>query len=110
MNYLTVTRRLDLNPESAWGPRPTSPQRYRGRGLPFLGLGLPPRSAGPVGQEGPDSFLHAAELEFAHPITRKVLRLNAPLPAELEQFVALLESDAPVAAPTAKTVRKAHIE
>jgi 23S rRNA pseudouridine1911/1915/1917 synthase len=56
------------------------------------------------------NFLHAAELEFAHPITRKVLRLNAPLPAELEQFVALLESDAPVAAPTAKTVRKAHIE
>src|SRR5579883_996766 len=37
------------------------------------------------------NFLHAAELAFAHPRTGKLLELSAPLPAELEQFLALLE-------------------
>jgi 23S rRNA pseudouridine1911/1915/1917 synthase len=37
------------------------------------------------------NFLHAAELAFAHPQTGKLLELSAPLPAELEQFLALLE-------------------
>ena len=32
------------------------------------------------------NFLHAAELEFAHPRTRKMLHLRAPLPEELECF------------------------
>jgi 23S rRNA pseudouridine1911/1915/1917 synthase len=39
------------------------------------------------------NFLHAAELEFTHPVTRKPLQLNAPLPAELEEFVIRLEGD-----------------
>ena len=30
------------------------------------------------------NFLHAAELEFEHPLTGKALKLEAPLPAELE--------------------------
>jgi len=32
------------------------------------------------------NFLHAAELEFAHPITGKHLALRAPLPSELNAF------------------------
>lgn len=39
------------------------------------------------------NFLHAAELAFAHPRTGKLLELSAPLPAELEQFLALLEPE-----------------
>ena len=31
-------------------------------------------------------FLHAASLAFAHPLTGEALRIEAPLPAELEQF------------------------
>ena len=56
------------------------------------------------------NFLHAAELEFAHPITRKVLRLNAPLPAELEHFLARLESDAPVPAQAVENAPNTRIE
>jgi 23S rRNA pseudouridine1911/1915/1917 synthase len=34
------------------------------------------------------NFLHAARLEFTHPITRKKIELEAPLPAELVHFLA----------------------
>jgi len=37
------------------------------------------------------SFLHAAEIEFTHPLTRKELTLKAPLPGELDEFLGLLE-------------------
>jgi 23S rRNA pseudouridine1911/1915/1917 synthase len=37
------------------------------------------------------NFLHAAELAFAHPQTGKELELRSPLPAELTDFLALLE-------------------
>ncbi|MGB6691619.1 MAG: RluA family pseudouridine synthase [Terracidiphilus sp.] len=37
------------------------------------------------------NFLHAAELEFAHPATGKPLELRAPLPDELEEFLDRLE-------------------
>jgi 23S rRNA pseudouridine1911/1915/1917 synthase len=37
------------------------------------------------------NFLHSARLEFVHPITKKLLQLEAPLPAELEAFLAHLE-------------------
>jgi 23S rRNA pseudouridine1911/1915/1917 synthase len=37
------------------------------------------------------NFLHAAHLEFAHPVTGKLLQLEAPLPQELEQFLERLE-------------------
>jgi 23S rRNA pseudouridine1911/1915/1917 synthase len=40
------------------------------------------------------NFLHAAELEFTHPITRKTLQLQAPLPAELDTFLGRLAGDA----------------
>ncbi|HEY1902429.1 MAG TPA: RluA family pseudouridine synthase [Terracidiphilus sp.] len=39
------------------------------------------------------NFLHSAKLEFPHPKTGKVLQLEAPLPAELESFLAALESN-----------------
>jgi len=38
------------------------------------------------------NFLHAARLEFAHPITGKQLELEAPLPEELNGFLKRLES------------------
>jgi 23S rRNA pseudouridine1911/1915/1917 synthase len=34
------------------------------------------------------NFLHAARLEFAHPFTAKPLELEAPLPSELNEFLA----------------------
>jgi 23S rRNA pseudouridine1911/1915/1917 synthase len=37
------------------------------------------------------NFLHSAQLEFTHPITGKLLQLEAPLPAELEAFLSRLE-------------------
>jgi 23S rRNA pseudouridine1911/1915/1917 synthase len=40
------------------------------------------------------NFLHAARLEFAHPVTGKPLQLEAPLPVELERFLERLESGA----------------
>jgi 23S rRNA pseudouridine1911/1915/1917 synthase len=38
------------------------------------------------------NFLHAAELEFAHPRTGKVLKFARVLPTELESFLAALEN------------------
>jgi 23S rRNA pseudouridine1911/1915/1917 synthase len=38
------------------------------------------------------NFLHAAELEFAHPHTGKPIHLASPLPAELESLVRAIES------------------
>ena len=38
------------------------------------------------------NFLHAAKLEFDHPVTKKNLNLEAPLPKELESFLKSLES------------------
>jgi 23S rRNA pseudouridine1911/1915/1917 synthase len=39
------------------------------------------------------NFLHAAQLEFAHPVTAKALRLEAPLPQELMGFLDRIEKD-----------------
>jgi 23S rRNA pseudouridine1911/1915/1917 synthase len=38
------------------------------------------------------NFLHAADLEFPHPRTRKLISLDAPLPPELESYLARLEA------------------
>lgn len=40
------------------------------------------------------NFLHAAELEFAHPVTRKQLHIESPLPEELRAFLATLDPGA----------------
>jgi 23S rRNA pseudouridine1911/1915/1917 synthase len=39
------------------------------------------------------NFLHAAHLEFAHPQTGKTVAVDAPLPAELVEFLALLRTE-----------------
>jgi 23S rRNA pseudouridine1911/1915/1917 synthase len=39
------------------------------------------------------NFLHAAQLAFVHPITKKPLQLEAPLPPELESFLARIEEN-----------------
>jgi len=44
------------------------------------------------------NFLHAAELEFTHPISGKLVKLTSPLPEDLEHFLAQLRdpvSDVP---------------
>ncbi|HEU5351093.1 MAG TPA: RluA family pseudouridine synthase [Terracidiphilus sp.] len=41
------------------------------------------------------NFLHAARLEFTHPINGEPLQLEAPLPAELEQFLAEMDGTSP---------------
>jgi 23S rRNA pseudouridine1911/1915/1917 synthase len=38
------------------------------------------------------NFLHSACLEFIHPVTGKPLKLEAPLPADLEAFLSRLEA------------------
>lgn len=38
------------------------------------------------------NFLHAAELDFTHPITHKAVSLRSPLPEDLESFLTTLES------------------
>jgi 23S rRNA-/tRNA-specific pseudouridylate synthase len=38
------------------------------------------------------NFLHAAKLELTHPLTGKPLKLEAPLPPELNAFLDRLES------------------
>lgn len=38
------------------------------------------------------NFLHAAQLEFAHPIVGKAIALEVPLPPELQAFLGRLES------------------
>jgi 23S rRNA pseudouridine1911/1915/1917 synthase len=40
------------------------------------------------------NFLHAARIEFAHPVTGKPIELEAPLPAELKEFLDRLEAGA----------------
>ena len=39
------------------------------------------------------NFLHAAHLEFVHPQTGKAVAVDAPLPRELEEFLALLRTE-----------------
>jgi 23S rRNA pseudouridine1911/1915/1917 synthase len=40
------------------------------------------------------NFLHAARLEFAHPqVTGKTVAVDAPLPGELEEFLAMLRTE-----------------
>jgi 23S rRNA pseudouridine1911/1915/1917 synthase len=46
------------------------------------------------------NFLHAAELEFKHPVSHKALKLTAPLAPELEEFLRRLEAES-TAAPKA---------
>jgi 23S rRNA pseudouridine1911/1915/1917 synthase len=52
------------------------------------------------------NFLHAAQLEFIHPRSKKKIELEAPLPVELTDFLALVEDGQPEALkPTPAAVR-----
>jgi len=52
------------------------------------------------------NFLHAAELEFTHPITGKLLELKARLPEELVTYLELVEDGQPEPAPAVpKSIR-----
>jgi 23S rRNA pseudouridine1911/1915/1917 synthase len=54
------------------------------------------------------NFLHAANLEFVHPRTKKLLELEAPLPPELETFLSRLEDEkAGSEAPQVQVTREA---
>ncbi|HEX2919231.1 MAG TPA: RluA family pseudouridine synthase [Edaphobacter sp.] len=55
------------------------------------------------------NFLHAAELVFPHPTMKKLVELAAPLPAELEEFLARLEGDQ-ASAPASKKEGKSAID
>jgi hypothetical protein len=39
------------------------------------------------------NFLHAAQLELAHPRTAQRIALESPLPTELQSFLATIEKD-----------------
>ncbi len=52
------------------------------------------------------NFLHAAELEFTHPITHRELSLSAPLPPELEAYLARIEAPQRTSDTTATAPRK----
>jgi 23S rRNA pseudouridine1911/1915/1917 synthase len=54
------------------------------------------------------NFLHAAELEFTHPITKKAVQLAAPLPPELDSFLKQLEDDKGAAGESNKGGKRAH--
>jgi len=53
------------------------------------------RNSGPERLRLGRNFLHAAQLAFVHPITDKPLQLEAPLPSELESFLARMEENLP---------------
>jgi 23S rRNA pseudouridine1911/1915/1917 synthase len=64
-------------------------------GAPARLPGVPEQRATDAGAESltlERNFLHAAELEFAHPRTGKPLLLQSPLPGELEKFLRAIES------------------
>jgi len=53
------------------------------------------RNAGPERLRLGRNFLHAARLEFAHPLSGKLVTLEAPLPQELEAFLSQLQATVP---------------
>jgi 23S rRNA pseudouridine1911/1915/1917 synthase len=74
-------------------------------GHPVVGdtlYGAPAHLAGPAKKKKTDpepetmtldrNFLHAAELEFTHPRTGKLLELKAVLPAELKDFLSRIQA------------------
>lgn len=50
--------------------------------------------------------LHAAELGFEHPVTRKPLRFQSVLPADLERLITSLRASTPKKSPARRTSRR----
>jgi 23S rRNA pseudouridine1911/1915/1917 synthase len=55
------------------------------------------------------NFLHAAQLSFTHPKTRKPISINAPLPPELKAFLNTLKSTPNVLPPKSNPRKKRRI-
>lgn len=53
-------------------------------GHPLVGDGL---YGGPMPGDDPRQFLHAFALEFIHPMTRERIKLTAPLPQDMREFI-----------------------
>lgn len=51
------------------------------------------------------NFLHAARLEFEHPVKHKLMELEAPLPPQLMEFLQRIEAGTSVSKPAAKEIR-----
>ena len=60
-------------------------------GYPIVGDGVYSNGRNPFGVEG--QMLHAKSLEFKHPITGEILKLEAPLPEYFEEVLNQLESN-----------------
>jgi 23S rRNA pseudouridine1911/1915/1917 synthase len=101
ISHYEVVRHID----SALGKFTLVRVRMASIGHPVVGdtlYGAPAQITIPAKQKRPSAgekrmaldrnFLHAAELAFTHPRTGKLLDLSAPLPAELEDFLAKLEA------------------
>jgi 23S rRNA pseudouridine1911/1915/1917 synthase len=73
-------------------------------GFPIVGdrvyggrLALPRGASEPLRQalrDFPRQALHAARLEFAHPVTGKPVQCLAPLPADMQELLRVLAADA----------------
>ena len=59
-------------------------------GYPIIGDGVYSNGRNPFGVEG--QMLHAKSLEFKHPITGKIMKLEAPLPEYFEDVLRNLEN------------------
>lgn len=60
-------------------------------GYPLVGDSVYSNGKNPFGVEG--QMLHSAKLEFIHPITKKEIKAEAPLPAYFEEVLKQLESE-----------------
>ena len=58
-------------------------------GYPIIGDSVYSNGRNPFGVEG--QMLHAKSLEFKHPITGKIMKLEAPLPEYFEKVLKELE-------------------
>lgn len=59
-------------------------------GFPIVGDGVYSNGRNPFGVEG--QMLHAKSLELRHPITKEILKLEAPLPKYFEEVLEILEN------------------
>lgn len=75
-------------------PQGGSASKNRKQAKPLPLQGEMPGGAEPEPIRLERNFLHAARLEFAHPVTGKLLALEAPLPAELTSLLDRLRSSA----------------
>ena len=90
----------DASPSRTAKLKTVAPPNRAPQEAAFASLGGSDRSSSLGCKAAPETlrlgrnFLHAARLEFAHPLTGKPLELEAPLPEELTAFLSRLEAAA----------------